>query len=87
MATLFLVGCEGWHHLSEDETQHAGEDSVVTVLGPFLDELKGTVLHNQLVFLNEVKLEAGPKEGVLYAVGQQGIKSLDCQFRQGCPSF
>jgi hypothetical protein len=72
--TLFLTGCERRNY--QHDSQHAGKDSVGTVLGPFVDELKGTTFHNQLVFLNNVKLEAGPKEGVMYAVGQQGIKVL-----------
>jgi hypothetical protein len=45
-------------------------------IGPFLKEIQGKAVYGELVFLNDVKLEAGPKKNILYVLGKNGVRLL-----------
>src|SRR5512142_620301 len=45
-------------------------------IGPFLKEIQGKAVYGELVFLNDVKLEPGPKKNILYVLGKNGVRLL-----------
>ena len=70
------------HFWRNNRSELAFESSVVdreptsSRIGPFLEQIKGKPVYGQLVFLNDVKLEAGPKENVAYVLGKNDVRLL-----------
>jgi len=77
--SLLIASCS---HNKADKTSKAEKNSVAsrtntpTQIKPFLEDREEGVQPGQIVFLNSVKIEPGPRDKTVYAVGPNGGKML-----------
>lgn len=58
------------------DSRNVSREPTSSRIGPFLKQIQGKAVYGQLVFLNDVELEPGPKKNILYVLGKNGVRLL-----------
>ncbi|MGE5113397.1 MAG: hypothetical protein ACM3JB_21235 [Acidobacteriaceae bacterium] len=78
VVSLLLVQHFWWNNRNEVafDSHNVSRESTSSRIGPFLKQIQGKAIYGQLVFLNDVRLEPGPKKNIFYVLGKNSVRLL-----------